>query len=371
MILSELKDDPRASVDRLNDVIRRRVKQLELIHRSLEVNYEMWITHLEKYRTECQLLKLFSNRQVMILIILLSKSTAENSIKKRFLEKLSLSTDPIINRDKERQLAIQCLVHFLRSLRLQECDLSEDRVQQLYDRHQIENKSQADASLNKLSHFLRDLLNNGEELFKRHSSIEGNQQYLVTLTATENTQERSSLEHDLNMDTCCILLNLFNHRLPSFFQILWCSTATEDDISLFFSRIRTFKYLTFVLMDIDKMHHRLREIILNEQDALAQQTGDHGLVYYFSRELTFRKGLRPFVMTARHRNATATRKHLNDLIRKTQLIPPQIQIICGTAGSGEFSFLSFLQTHPFSLSRQDTSDQYRVQERRDLVHQYQ
>ena len=332
-----MKNDPHFRVDRLKLVIQGRIGALQLTYRSLEINYEMWIKHLEQCRRDSPLLKLFSNRQVMILIILLTKSTDENSMKKRFLEKLSLSTDQILDHDKEGQLATQCLIHYLRSLRLQECDLSQAHVQELYDGYQIELKSTGEASLNRLSQFLKDLFNNGRELFQKHSSINENQQYLVTLPAKENNQEHSSLEHDLNMDTCCILLNLFNHRLPSFFQILWCSTATEDDIRLFFSRIHTFRYLTFVLMDIDKMHHRLREILLNEQDTLGRQAEAHGLVYYFSRELTCRKGLRPFVITPRHRNSTATYTHLTDLIRKNRAIQPQIQIICGTAGSGEFS----------------------------------
>jgi hypothetical protein len=89
-------------------------------------------------------------------------------------------------------------------------------------------------------------------------------------------------------------------------------------------------------MDIDKMHHRLRELLLNQQDLLTRQQGEHGTVYYFSRELTTcRKGLREFQIPVKYRNPNQTYIQLMTLFRKQQSILPEIQIIYGTAGIGE------------------------------------
>ena len=85
-------------------------------------------------------------------------------------------------------------------------------------------------------------------------------------------------------------------------------------------------------MDIDKMHHRLRQLVLNEQDSLAKQSEPHGPIYYFSRELTLcRKSLRPFVVTSKHRNPSQAYAQL----RRNNWSSPQIQIIYGTAGIGK------------------------------------
>ena len=322
--------------------MKTRTDNLELIYRSLEIAYNMWITNLKQYRQDSCLLNLFSNRQIMILIILLTTTTTQNQIKCHFLEKLSLSKDVIHYKEKELKLTIQYLIHYLRSLKIHDCDLSEDNVSHLYDTYKIEPNSNAETGLKKLSQFLQKLFNNGKELLQRNSLINENQQYLVTPNTTRNTPEKIPFEHDLDMDTCCILLNLFNNRLPSVYQILWCSIATEDDIHLFFSRIRTFRYLIFVIMDIDKMHHRLREILLNEQDALTRQEKAHGPVYFFSRELTTsRKGLRLFHIPPRYRDSHQTYAKLVELFQQNRWVQPQIQIIYGTAGIGKFiSFAS-------------------------------
>ena len=106
-------------------------------------------------------------------------------------------------------------------------------------------------------------------------------------------------------------------------------------------------------MEIDKMHHRLKEILFNEQNKLTKSDKPHGDVYFFSREINSRKGLRPIHLTPHLRNsATATRK-LNELFENHKLTKPQLRIIAGKAGIGmlkkligckfQFSFLFSLQ----------------------------
>ncbi|CAF4422976.1 unnamed protein product, partial [Adineta steineri] len=154
--------------DRLKRAVKTRTDNLELIYRTLETNYDMWIHNLERYRHDYHLLKLFSNRQIMILIILLTKSTTQNQVKCHFLEKLCLSKDILNHRNKELELTIQCLIHYLRSLSMNDCDLSEMNITHQYETYQIESNSNAEIGLNKLSQFLGEVFNNGRELFQKN-----------------------------------------------------------------------------------------------------------------------------------------------------------------------------------------------------------
>jgi hypothetical protein len=190
--------------------------------------------------------------------------------------------------------------------------------------------------LEKLCRFLQELLDDGKELFQNGAVMYENQQYLVTLDSSWETANKIPIDHYLDMNTCCVLLNIFNNRLPSFYQILWCSIATEEDIRLFFSRVRTFHHLTFVVMEIDNMHHRLREQLLNEQNLLTQQQKTHAPVYYFSREITaYQKDLTPFPVTRKHQDPNATYTQLIKLIQQENSVQPDIEIICGIAGVGK------------------------------------
>jgi hypothetical protein len=324
---------------RLEQIVKTRVDNLEFIYRKLNDIYNNWIQNLEKYRQEYFLLKLFSNRQIMILIILLRTSVIQNSIRNRFLKKLFSFKNLNNQNNEEYQLTIQCLKHYLLSLKIKQSDLSYDNISHAYEKYQIESGSNTDLCLKKLCLFLQDLFNNGNELMEKRIMIDENQQYLVTLDSKQRSRDIISFEHDLDMNTFCILLNIFNNRLPSSYQILWCSIATAEDIQLFFSRIRTFRYLIFVIMDIDKMHHRLRELLLNEQNLLTRGQEPHGTVYYFSRELTTsRNGLREFPIPAQYRNPNHTYKQLIALFQRQQSVLPQIQIIYGKAGIGKFRF---------------------------------
>lgn len=339
-ILSRMKDNENEEIDILKRLVERQTDQLHLIHQQMTINYKLWLEHLEEYRKLIRLLQLFSNRQVMVLILLLTKSTPEDPKKWKLLTKLHFKSDiQTFNNDRELQLTIESLRHYLRSLRLFTCDLSVANIQRLYNKHQIPNRSSAGSCLEKLSAFLKELLNDGKELFIERTTVNDNQQYLVTLTHKDQLAEPNPLDHDLDMETFSILVNILSHRLPASFQILWCSRVTEDDIRLFFIRIQTFHHLTFVIMDIDKMHHRLREILFNEQDTLTKSHRSHGEVYYFSRELTSRKGLRPYLVTPQIRNSMAAHRKLNELFQSNNLTQPRLRVICGKAGIGKLDKL--------------------------------
>ncbi|CAM4874703.1 unnamed protein product [Rotaria socialis] len=156
------------------------------------------------------------------------------------------------------------------------------------------------------------------------------------MSRTTSNSNQACVSNDFDLNTCCILLNIFQNQLPSAYQILWCPNATQDDIHLFFSRIRTFPSRTFAIMDIDKMHHRLREILLNEQDQLTQEQEIHGKVFYFSREITTaRKGLRLYPIPDNYQDSTQSYQHLLNLFKQYQIVPSKIQIINGAAGIGK------------------------------------
>ncbi|CAF3699069.1 unnamed protein product [Rotaria sordida] len=290
-MLVELKSDQPVSENQLKSAIKTEINNLRSICLTLEAAYVMWIESSKRCRHENRLLKLFSNRQIMIMIILLTTSTIQNEIKNRFLNQLCQMKN-ISNKIEEEQnkMIVRYLTHYLRSLRIANCDLSEDNISHLYTMYKLEQDADIDKCLTKLGQFLQKLFNDEKPTFQDNLMNSENQQYLVTLNSIERIMDKTpSLEHDLDMETCCVLLNIFNDRLPCFHQILWCSIATEDDIRLFFSRIRAFCSLIFIVMDVDKMHHRLRELLLNEQDSLTRSQEPHGPVYYFSRELACRK----------------------------------------------------------------------------------
>ncbi|CAF4227966.1 unnamed protein product, partial [Rotaria sordida] len=331
-IVAEFRNTQNA---RLENAAKIRIDNLEFRYTKFNDSYRNWIETLEKHRDKCCLLKLFSNRQIMILIILLRKSAYQESLRSRFLKKL-FSYKNFNNENDEENLIIKCLMHYLRSLNIKNCDLSDDRVTHLYKTHQLEFGMNTDLCLQNLSEFLNKLFYNGQPLLEERIMKDENQQFLVTLNPMKKMPEKTSYEHDMDMKTCCILLNIFNDRLPASFQILWCSNATDEDIRLFFSRIRTFRYLIFAIMDIDKMHHRLRELVLNEQDLLTREKQPHGIVYYFSRELTIsRHGLREFQIPNAYRDPNQTYRQLVKLLQQESSNRSDIQIIYGTAGVGK------------------------------------
>ncbi|CAF3814466.1 unnamed protein product, partial [Rotaria sp. Silwood1] len=320
----------------LENGIRIRIQSLELINSTLKTAYDIWIQNLKKYRQLCSLLKLFSNREIMILIILLRTANEPKSTRNQFFKNLFELEDLNNQNENEQKLTIHFLAHYIRSLRISEVNLTNDHLLQLYQKYRIEAKSNTDLCLKKLAGFLQSLLENKRELFQPGQEQHENQQFLVNINRPPPSINQKSFAHDFDLDTCCVLLNIFQNQLPASYQILWCSNTTEQDIHLFFSRIRTFTSLTFAILDIDKMHHRLREILLIEQDLLTREQGVHGLVFYFSCELTTaRKGLREFHIPAKYKDTNQSYQHLMNLFNQQHISPPNIQSIYGKAGIGK------------------------------------
>ncbi|CAF3853458.1 unnamed protein product [Rotaria sp. Silwood1] len=332
-MLTDLRTYQNAQLD---NAIYNRIQSLELIYNSLKTTYDMWIENLKKYRQECSLLKLFSNREIMIIIILLRSSNAENSNRNRFLKKLFEFKNFKNQNEEEKILTIRCLEHYFRSLRIPHVNLTTDHLAELYQRHNIDAGSNTDVCLRKLTTFLKDILEHGGKIFPQEEIHDENEQFIVNINRPVSNPNQISFSNDFDLTICCILLNVFKNQLPSSYQILWCSNTTEEDIHLFFSRIQAFPSLTFVIMDIDKMHHRLREILLKEQDSLTRERIKHGRVFYFSRELTTtRKGLREFKLPAEYKNSQQSCKHLMNLFNERDIKPAEIQIIYGKAGIGK------------------------------------
>ncbi|CAF3895235.1 unnamed protein product [Rotaria sp. Silwood1] len=142
---------------RLDNAIQIRIQNLQLICNTLQTTYDMWIQNLEKYRQKCSLLKLFSNRKIMILIILLRTSNTSNSIRNQFLKNLFSFKDLNNQNEEEQKLAIHCLEHYLRSLRISQVNLTTNKLVEFYQKYHIEIGLNIDMSLKKLSEFLQDL----------------------------------------------------------------------------------------------------------------------------------------------------------------------------------------------------------------------
>ncbi|CAF1683350.1 unnamed protein product, partial [Rotaria magnacalcarata] len=336
-ILTNTKDKSDQYIqEQLKEIIFKRTKNFESIYLRLVGSYDQWIENLEKYRYDNKLLTLFSNRQIMIMIILLTKPITNNSVQQKFLEKVFFCKALKNYKENQSKVAAEYLMHYLQSLGMTDCDLSEQNIAHLHERYKIDPGSKTEISLKILSTFLRELYDNGKELFPKNVVATENQQYIITLNSTGQHTDVKQRKNNFDRETYCILLNIFHDRLPADYQILWCSSASEDDIRLFFSRVQLFHTLTFAVIDIDKMHHRLRTFLWEEQDLLTNRDEPHGPIYYFTRELiTCRKGLRPFYVTPMHRNPTEAYSQLIRLMHNQNVTLPQIDIVYGTTGIGK------------------------------------
>lgn len=299
----------------------------------LERNFTDWIDRLEKWRNRNSSFKFFSNRQIMNLIILLIHPTDIHRIKKQLFQKFYSTIS--INFDDETiiELTIVSLAYYLRSLPIDEIESFESTIEDFYKTCQLQPDANVDACLMQLDHFLQEFFTSTKQTLQKPIQDTEGEQYLVPLNFISRTSERKSSECTLDVDIFCILFNLFADRLPSIYQILWCSEINADEIRLFFSRIRTFSNLIFVIMEIDQMHPRLREVLLTEQDLLSKCREPYGIVYYFSRELTtYRRGLKFFQIPSAYRHVRQTYTKLTRLSKK---ILPEIRIICGKEGAGK------------------------------------
>ncbi|CAF0974038.1 unnamed protein product [Didymodactylos carnosus] len=132
-VLSKFKSNEQsASNQQLEIHLKVGTDNLKLIRDALKIRYENWILELERYREESKLLKLFSNRQIMIMLILL-QTFRYNKTKLIFLRKLYKTfTWDSRNQEKineqEQQLTIECLTHYLKSLRLHDDNLSVETI---------------------------------------------------------------------------------------------------------------------------------------------------------------------------------------------------------------------------------------------------
>ncbi|CAF4100819.1 unnamed protein product, partial [Rotaria sordida] len=226
-ILSNLRNNVVDGEQELKQEIEDRTKYFQAKFTKFEVDYEIWTTDLEESRCRSPLLKLFSNHQIMIMFILLTTSTIENEVQRKFLEKLFLLENLKNHIEKQYNITILCLIHYLQSLRIKNSNLSKENIIKLYDKYKIEyhhskNEDLQLQNLQKLCSFLEDLFNKGKELFEKNENINENQQFLITLNSREQIQDKKiEIENDFDLDTCCILLNIFNNRLPADYQILW------------------------------------------------------------------------------------------------------------------------------------------------------
>ncbi|CAF1064818.1 unnamed protein product [Adineta steineri] len=321
----------------LKDMVQSRTEYFTKIWNRLDRDYNDWIDRLQEWRTKSHLLTLFSNRQIMTMIILLTNSESNRRIKLELFEKLySYEEEGDYDDENVFEFTQYSLIFYLRSLPINESEPFENSVPAIYDHNTLTHDISVDGSLKYLDHFLNEFLNQSNQTIYKNLSNNESQQYLITLNPKSNTSETKQFECTLDLEMFCILLNLFNERLPSASQILWCSTVNEDDIHLFFSRIRTLPNMIFVILDIDKMHPRLREILLNEQDLLTNCREPHGIIYYFSRELTtYRRGLKFFHVPSDSRDVSKTYTKLTQLFEKTDRVPSKVYIICGKQGTGK------------------------------------
>ncbi|CAF3853947.1 unnamed protein product [Rotaria sp. Silwood1] len=207
------------------------------------------------------------------------------------------------------------------------------RAIDLYARYQISYDANVEKSLDNLSRFLNKLFPDESRLPKDETRT--GHQYIIAVKSSRQTTHDHPLNNTLDMDTWCTLLNLFQDQLPSSNQILWCTKTTEDDIKLFYLRIRKFCNLIFVVLNLDKMHPRLRELLLNEQESLSQSKQAHGTVYYFSRELASRRGVESFPASSQNRINIQIKSNLVNLFRKATCAQPQINVIDGKSGIGK------------------------------------
>lgn len=334
-VLFQSRENQDINRTEIEDFVQSRINDFTKILERLERGYKDWIDTLEEWRNKSSLLSLFSNRQIMNMIILLTKPTSSYQVKHQLFKKLYLTNKANSGRNIDdgmiSSIAAYSLAYYLRSLPINNYDTFEDMKSELHKRYEIDYNLTVDESLKHLNGFLAEFSDSLELAITNYPINDESRQYLIALNSNQQKSDNKSFEYTFSKDTVYTLLNLFEHQLPSVAQILWCSQTNEEDIHLFFRRIRTFSNMIFIVMDIDKMHYRLREVLLTEQDSLTKYREPHGIVYYFSLELTmYRRGLKLY-----HVPPTDHNVKLNQLFEQTKRVSPEIRIICGDEGTGK------------------------------------
>ena len=295
-------------------------------------DHTRWLKSLEDYRQSCPLLQLFTNREIMILIILLRKS---NKVRIQLLKRFFGLKDSN-DRHEERALTLRSLAHYLSSLRLKEANLTNENLAQLYETHQIEDFEDSKGSLKKLSLFLGALFQANAQLYPKVKPLERRKQYLVKTNQNRHETQKNSFVNQLDMQTCCALLSIFDDQLPAAYQILWCTNTTLENIQLFFSRVRTFTTMTFAVMQIDQAEHRIRDIIFSQQSQLVRDKIPHGRIFYFSNESKEdRQGLEDYNVSPANQNPKKIFKDIEDQFRRRNLFLQTLRVVYGESGIGK------------------------------------
>lgn len=322
--------------NQLKNAIEGCINSLLVVLRRLENDFHEWRNGLRLIREQYAVFKLYSNHQVMMIVFLLRIYSETNPVRHQFLKQFYLVKDPRQQEEEENDHAVRILHHYLHSLRILDKALNIDYVKEVYKKCRIDSTADMKTSLEKAAKFVQGVLKERAISSADSKDVVRSEQYVVRMKSVSST-DQPSLPFELNLDyqTFCVLLNLFEHRLPTMYQILWCAETNEEELQLFFARIRAFPALIFVFMDVDRMHHRLREILLKEQEALTN-VQSHATVYYFSDEMTAkRKGLKEFHISSDYCDPEPTYRHVMALFKKQGLPALPLHIVYGHTGIGK------------------------------------
>lgn len=349
-----MNSDGNYDADLVRNILNRCIQEFESVLKKLEEDQCDWLKILDDCRSKVSVMQLFSNRQIMILLILLTKSDDKNQTKRDFLKTLDYTTETNRMDDKQQELlTIKCFQHYLKSICTSCQDVSSRSIRRCYAKHRIDQHSDINQALEILSRFVNESFEYNPKNFERGISHYQNQQYLVTSSTKESINQTETY---LDVNTFSMMIHIFHDYVPSSFQILWCSQVCEEDIRLFFKRIQTFHDKKFILMEIDKLNNRLREVLFNEQYTLQCSSEKYGEVYYFSRELKSIRGLRTYSF-AEQFPSDASHRTIEKILGDDKRKSPQLHVICGKSSVGKLEHFVRCNINNSFLSRKNTSNQ--------------
>ncbi|CAF2171203.1 unnamed protein product, partial [Rotaria magnacalcarata] len=211
-ILLNVRNDQDKYKAQLLNVVQSRRKKFDEVFQTLKIDYDTWANGRKKWEKKSQLLKLFSNRQVMIMIILLTTTTTKNQVKLQFINKWYSLKDTNNRNPNESifNLSVHFLANYLRSLRMNDTDIDEEKIISLYKKYEIPQGASVDTYLGQLHHFLQELFPDKREPPKNRTTIESHQ-YIISLNPAGQTSKLFETVFDI--ETWCTLLNLFYDQL--------------------------------------------------------------------------------------------------------------------------------------------------------------